>query len=248
MMQQRIIMGMPVRLEIAEPAVPFEQYEKVFEYLKGIDERFSTYKDESEISRINRNEIEEGSYSEEMQEVFARAEDTKNRTGGYFDIATPSGSIDPSGLVKGWAIGNAASMLREAGYENFYIEIAGDIQTQGVNAEGMEWSIGIRNPFVRDEIVKVLYPRGAGIATSGTYERGSHIYDPHVPEAAPSTYASLTVIGPNIYEADRFATAAFAMGAAALPFLESLPGFEAYAIDHAGIATMTSGLDAYTSA
>ncbi len=52
---------------------------------------------------------------------------------------------------------------------------------------------------------------------------------------------SLTVIGPNVYEADRFATAAFAMGKNGIAFIEQLQGFEGYQIDGAGIATMTSG-------
>lgn len=245
MRQQRVIMGMPVQLEIVDAAATLHDYERIFDYLKSIDERFSTYKDDSEISRINRGEIAQDEYSELMKEVFMRAADTKARTGGYFDIAIPEGIIDPSGLVKGWAIARAAQMLSDAGFKDFYIEIAGDIQTRGMNAEGKEWSIGVRNPFARDEVVKIVYPHGAGIATSGTYERGSHIYDPHVSAARPSTYASLTVIGPDIYEADRFATAAFAMGAAALPFIESLAGFEAYAIDHTGTAHMTSGFDSY---
>ncbi len=76
--------------------------------------------------------------------------------------------------------------------------------------------------------------------------RGNHIYNPHGTEQHPNDYVSLTVIGPNVYEADRFATAAFAMGDKGMYFLESLDDFEAYAIDHKGIATMTNGFDAYT--
>ncbi|MDB5265581.1 MAG: thiamine biosynthesis protein [Parcubacteria group bacterium] len=240
-------MGMPVQLEITDEHAPLELYERVFDYLKSIDTRFSTYIQESEVSRINRHELKEAEYSAEMQEVLSLSEETKNQTGGYFDIRTPEGLLDPSGLVKGWAINAAASIVSEAGFKDFYIEIAGDIQTNGMNAEGKEWSIGIRNPLSRDEVVKVLYPRGAGIATSGTSERGNHIYDPHAPGVHPDSYASITVIGPNVYEADRFATAAFAMGESGIRFIEALPGFEAYAINHKGIATMTSGFDSYTN-
>jgi thiamine biosynthesis lipoprotein len=145
------------------------------------------------------------------------------------------------------AINSAAEMLLRDGFKDFYIEIAGDLQTHGVNSEGKEWSIGIRNPSSRDEVVKVLYPHGKGVATSGTYIRGNHIYTPIAVDESPSEYVSLTVIGPNIYEADRFATAAFAMGAKGIHFLESRSGFEAYAIDHKGIATMTTGFDTYTT-
>ncbi len=56
---------------------------------------------------------------------------------------------------------------------------------------------------------------------------------------------SLTVVGPNIYEADRFATAAFAMGEAGIMFIEKLPGFEGYMVNDNGIATFTSGFEKY---
>ncbi len=256
MREARSIMGMPVILEIVD-AAPADRYEKIFTFFRRVDERFSTYKDTSEISAINRGEILEGNYSREMREMFALAEETKKDTNGYFNIHTPDGSIDPSGIVKGWAINTAADLLHADGYENFYLEIAGDIQTSGRTSEGEEWSIGIRNPMVNEEIVKVIYPQGKGIATSGTYIRGNHIYNPHAPGQQPEVgeqkagdespaYVSLTVIGPNVYEADRFATAAFAMGEKGLYFLENLPGFEAYAIKAEGIAQMTSGFELYT--
>ena len=251
MRQSRLIMGMPVLLEIVDSIATQADYDAVFEYFTAVDERFSTYKETSEISKINRGEIQESSYSKDMKEVFALGAQTEKETNGYFSIHTPTGTLDPSGLVKGWSIQKAAELLRARGMADFYIDIGGDIQTNGKNAEGKEWSIGIRNPLnVRDreEVVKVIYPHGNGVATSGSYLRGSHIYNPHVPETAPHEYLSLTVIGPNVFEADRFATPAFAMGKEGMYFLENLPGFEAYAIDAKGIAVYTSGFEAYTLA
>ncbi|CAN5755055.1 FAD:protein FMN transferase [soil metagenome] len=246
MRESRLIMGMPVHLEIVDADVPAEAFEEVFEYFKSVDERFSTYKHDSEISRINRGEIATETYSPEMKEVFQLASKTTQETNGYFSIRTPEGSIDPSGIVKGWAIQKAAELLQARGYQNFYLEIGGDIQTRGQDPDGAEWSIGIRHPFTEGEIVKVVFPKGKGIATSGTYIRGNHIYNPHAKDE-PVAFVSLTVIGPTVYEADRFATAAFAMGEVGMTFLEQLPGFEAYAIDGSGIATMTSGFEIYTT-
>ena len=240
-------MGMPVLLEIVD-STDQKEFDAVFEYFTAIDERFSTYKTESEISKINRGEISEDKYSDEMKEIFSLAKEVSGKTNGYFDIHTPDGKINPSGLVKGWAIQNAAEMLRRKEFENFYVEIAGDIQTSGKNNRGEEWSIGIRNPLStasRDEIVKVVYPRGKGIATSGSYERGSHIYNP-IDATNPSHYVSLTVIGPNVYEADCFATAAFAMGPEGMHFLAAQEDFEAYAIDADAKALFTNGFEAYT--
>jgi thiamine biosynthesis lipoprotein len=245
-------MGMPAIVEIVGESARAEDVAAVFDYFDDVDERFSTYKATSEISRINRGEIEKANYSTDMREVFAIAEKTKRETDGFFDIKRPAlpaqagGSLDPSGIVKSWAIKNAAELLIERGYEDFYIEIAGDIQTRGVNAAGEPWAIGIRNPLNREEIVKVIYPRGAGVATSGTAERGQHIYNPHTPGEKLGEVASITVVGPDILEADRYATAAFAMGARGIEFLEQLAGFEGYEIKINGIARLTSGFARYT--
>ena len=180
-----------------------------------------------------------------MQEVFSLADKTSIETEGYFNIKRPDGLFDPSGLVKGWAIQKGAELAQELGFDSYYLEIAGDIQTQGHDEQGGPWSVGIRKPFDRTQVVKVLYPHGAGVATSGSAVRGQHIYNPHNPASSLLDIVSLTVIGPNIYEADRFATAAYAMGDRGIHFINSLEGFEAYAIDRNGIATMTDGLDKY---
>ena len=135
--------------------------------------------------------------------------------------------------------------------ENFYVDAGGDIQPHGHNADGKKWAVGIKNPFNETENVKVVYVTTEGVATSGTYIRGLHIYNPHgggkPVGVAADDIVSLTVIGPNIYEADRFATAAFAMGADGINFIEQLEGFEGYIIDKNSIATMTTGFEKYTA-
>jgi thiamine biosynthesis lipoprotein len=246
MKDARIIMGMPVSIEVVDEKITQEILNEVFDYFIHIDEKFSTYKDTSEISAINRGEIKEENYSEEMKEVFKLSEETKKLTNGYFDIKKPNGSYDPSGLVKGWAIFNGAQILRAHGMQNFFVEIAGDIEVAGHNGDGVDWKIGIQNPFnTKQEIVKVLNVTNCGVATSGNYVRGNHIYNPHQDDIIIEDILSMTVIGPNIYEADRFATASFAMGKDGIKFIESLKGFEGYMIDRDGIATMTSGFDQY---
>ena len=244
----REIMGMPVSVEIVDESATLQDLEKVFSYLATIDAKFSPYKLDSELSRINRGEIEAGAYSAEMREVLRLSEQTKQDSQGYFDIKKFDGTLDPSGLVKGWAIFKAAKILSQAGWKNYFIEAGGDIQTSGRNSHGQKWSIGIRNPFQLAEIVKVVYLDSGGVATSGTYLRGEHIYNPLNPSAAISGIVSLTVIGPNVYEADRFATAAFAMGQAGIAFIERWPGLEGYLIDSQSQATMTSGFERYTNA
>src|SRR6185312_4966358 len=225
MRETRILMGMPITVDTGKMA-DGTLVHMVFDYFAQIDRRFSTYRADSEISAINRGDVPISDWSGEMTEVLALAEQTKNETDGYFDIRKPDGSLDPSGIVKGWAINNAAWIVRVAGISHFFIEAGGDIQTSGKNALGKDWSVGIRNPFKTDEIIKVVYPRGRGVATSGTYVRGQHIYDPRGPEGPIKDIVSLTVIGADVLEADRFATAAFAMGKDGIFFLEETPGLE----------------------
>jgi thiamine biosynthesis lipoprotein len=246
MRDTRPIMGMPIEIEVVGTGVE-QIMEDAFSYLVSVDERFSTYKDGSEISRINRGEIREAAVSTEMKEVFALAEKTKRETRGYFDIRRPDGRLDPSGIVKGWAIRNTAELIHRAGHNNFFVNAGGDIASSGKNEQGEEWSVGIRNPFDASQIVKVIYPRGSGIATSGSYIRGAHIYNPHNAEEEIKGVVSVTIVARDVLEADRFATAAFAMGKDGIAFIEQMSGLEGYMIDEAGIATVTSGFHTYTS-
>lgn len=240
------MMGTHITVEIVDAAPVENAIEKVFSYFDYVDNKFSTYKDSSEISKINRGEINESGYSHDMKEVFALCAKTKKETNGYFDIVAKNGLYDPSGIVKGWSIYNASQILLRDGFKNLYIDAGGDIQVYGHNAKNEEWSVGIKNPFNQKEIVKVIYLKDKGAATSGTYIRGQHIYNPFKMDEPILEIVSLTVIGPNVYEADRFATAAFAMGKKGIAFIEELKNFEGYMIDNKGIATMTSGFEKYT--
>ena len=243
MKQTRLIMGMPITLEVLDASATQSDLDAIFAYFVSVDETFSTYKDTSEISRINRGELLPTQYSEGMKEILALSAQTKEETDGYFDILR-NGIYDPSGIVKGWAIQNAAKILQAKGLRNFYIDAGGDIQVAG-NKNGNPWRVGIRNPFNRNEYVKVLEITDQGVATSGTAIRGQHIYDPYRRDTPLLDIASITIIGPNIYEADRFATAAFAMGKRGIYFIEKLAGFEGYMIDKHAMATYTSGFERY---
>jgi thiamine biosynthesis lipoprotein len=104
--------------------------------------------------------------------------------------------------------------------------------------------VGIRHPVEREKVARVVLATDLAVATSGTYEKGTHIYDPLSGEPV-SSWLSLTVLGPSILEADVLATAAFAMGPAGLEFIEGRDGYEAYAIDPLLRAQRTTGFDAH---
>lgn len=245
MKQKKFLMGMPITIEIIDKKAAKKEFDNIFLFFASIDKKFSTYKKNSEISAVNDGTIKMDEISDEMKEVFRLSEQTKHVTRGYFDIKK-NNKFDPSGLVKGWAILKASKLLLKKGFKNFYIDAGGDIQTSGKNKNGKPWKIGIKNPFNQKEIVKVVQVKNEGLATSGTYIRGNHIYNPKSDKKPEKEIISLTVIGPDIYEADRFATAAFAMGKSGINFIDALNGFEGYMIDNEGIATLTRGFEKYS--
>jgi FAD:protein FMN transferase len=245
MRETRIIMGMPISLDVPGERVRQQDMDTVFAEFSAVDAQFSPFKNDSEVSRLNRGEITQNDLTPRMREVFTLCEKTRQETDGYFDIRRPDGTIDPCGMVKGWAIRNAARQLTDMGFSDFCIAAGGDIQCHGVNEEGGDWKVGIRNPFMPDEIVKVLIPKVHGVATSGNYTRGDHIYNPHTGRYGSDNVVSLTVIGLDVLEADRYATAAFAMGREGIHFIERMPELEGYEIDAHGTARMTSGLGKY---
>lgn len=243
MKQTRFIMGMPITIEIVGTK-DRTLFKGVFDFFRQIDKKFSPYKKSSEVSLINQGKLEKTDYSSEMKKILLLSKITKLQTKGYFDVFR-NGHFDPSGIVKGWAILEAAKILKKNDQKNFYIEAGGDIQSSGKNSKGEYWKVGIKNPFNLTEIVKVLKINSEGVATSGTYERGNHIYNPK-DAIISDDVISLTVIGHNIYEADRFATAAFAMGKNGISFINSLPGLEGFAIKKNGVAVKTTGFDKYS--
>ncbi len=240
----RLLMGMPVTVRIVDTGAGLPDLNLVYDYFTYVDNKFSPYKDSSEISQINNRRLKISDASADMQTVLNLCDRTNKATFGYFEIDR-FGHLDPSGLVKGWAIRNAAGILTDRGFKNFYIDAGGDIQVHGLNSRGQKWRIGIENPFDRRRIVKALQVNEEGVATSGTYLRGQHIYNPKKPDQPITEIVSLTVVGPDIYEADRFATAAFAMGKDGIRFIGSLPGFAGYMIDKDGIGTETSNFPDY---
>lgn len=235
----RALMGMPVVVELVD--APDADIDRIFSYFAEVDARFSTYKHDSEMSRLGRGDLSLEHASPELLEVLHLCDAERIRTSGYFDARTPSGSLDPSGLVKGWAIRNAARLAERMGYHDYWIEAGGDIQLSGNDEDGRPWRVGIRHPQEPGTIVDVIEPGACGVATSGTYLRGSHIYDPHTGRAPLTPFVSLTVVASDVYEADLWATTAFAMGEAGLDMLAAMPGVEAYAIDENGMATYTAG-------
>jgi thiamine biosynthesis lipoprotein len=230
----------PFTIEVAGPADP-GVVDAAFAELRWIDRTFSPFRPDSAVSRLNAGTLNEAAAEPLVREVLASCRRFERETGGYFS-AWASGRLDPCGLVKGWAIARAAAILERAGYRAYFVDGAGDVLCRGERAPGRPWRVGIRHPRERERVVAVVEARDIAVATSGTYEKGAHIVDPHTGHAA-TDLVSLTVIGPDIVAADVYATAAFAMGRDGLAFIEGLAGYEAFAIDADLFSASTSGFE-----
>jgi FAD:protein FMN transferase len=222
------VMGMPIYVDIRDPHALPSAAEPAFDWLRWVDATFSTYKPESEISRLGRGELRMEEAQPQVRAVLARCEELRAVTGGYFD-ARAGGTLDPSGLVKGWAVDEAAAILSAAGLENFAINAGGDIRLQGGALPEDSWRIGIQHPLERGQIAAVVEGSGLAVATSGEYARGQHVLDPHT-RRAPDGVLSVTIIGPDLATADAYATAAFAMGREGPAWTARLGGYEAMTI------------------
>lgn len=203
------VMGMPVVVEVRDEAATPDALDPVFDWFRWVDETFSTYRPDSEISRIDRGELRVDDAHADVRAVLWRCEELRLETNGYFD-ARFGGALDPSGLVKGWSVDRAAALLDDAGFAEYAVNAGGDMRVRG------SWRVGIQHPTERKAVAKVLDARDHAVATSGTYERGQHVVDPHTGRPAEGIL-SVTITGPDLATADAYATAAFAMGARVAP-------------------------------
>jgi FAD:protein FMN transferase len=237
------LMGMAVSLDLAGDLprpVLRRLAEEVFAWLRLVDARFSTFKRGSEVCRLDRGELRLAGCSQDVRAVLERCGELWRETGGYFDVYA-TGRLDPSGYVKGWAVQVASDRLVAAGAVDHCLNAGGDVRVRGCPAPGRPWRIGIRHPWQPLRVTSVVCGTDLAVATSGTYERGCHVVDPH--RGVPATQLrSVTVTGPDLGTADAYATAALAMGVAGLDWLGGLDGHESAAVTADGRAFRSVGL------
>jgi len=197
-------------------------------WLHQVDDIFSTYREDSDISRLRRGEAVLPELHPAVAEVLDLCVQMQRETDGYF-TALWSGSLDPTGLVKGWAIERASEILRQAGSAHHAVNGGGDIQLAGEAAPGEPWRVGVSHPADRTQVMRVVTGRDFAVATSGRGERGDHIVNPYT--RSPATeLAAVTVIGRSLTRADAYATAALAMGPAAAPWLDNREGYGGFVV------------------
>lgn len=229
------IMGTAIGIDLRDLDVAQDAVDAAFEALREADARFSTYRPESEISRLGRAELTLQECHPDVALVLGLCEDLRQQSGGSFNAwrCRTDGRLDPSGVVKGWAVEGSAEGLARAGARNFCINAGGDVIARGEPEASRAWRIGIRHPGQPTAVAAVVGVRDLAVATSGTYERGNHIIDPRTGIAARELL-SMTVAGPSLMLADAYATVAFVMGTAGIEWVASQPGYAAYAVTTTG--------------
>jgi thiamine biosynthesis lipoprotein len=210
------------------------------EWLHWVDDTFTTYSADSVVSTLARGGLELAACPVEVRDVVAQCEQFRDRTAGWFDPwAGPTG-FDPSGLVKGWSAQQASGLLRDDGFVRHCVNAGGDVAAAGRPADAPSWGVGIVDPFNRMRLLVVVAAVDCGVATSGTAERGLHVWRP-VDGQPARDLASVTVVHDELVVADVFATAALAMGSGAQAWLEG-EGLAALVVGADGSQWMSAGL------
>jgi thiamine biosynthesis lipoprotein len=242
------VMGMPISLALrgrhTDDAAARDAWAQVMTDLRWVDVVFSTYREDSYVSRLRRGEVGLDDCPVEVAEVLELAAIAEHDSGGAFSVwlPGPDGSpvLDPSGVVKGWAAELASSALRLLDDTDFCLSAGGDIVCRTVDETRAPWRIGIEHPHDTGRLVAVVPVRSGGVATSGTAHRGQHLVDARTGEV-PHGVAQVTVVAASLTSADIDATAAYALGSAAADWLEHRPGRTGLVVWSDGSTTTTSG-------
>ena len=227
------LMGMPISLALrgrhAWSAAGDQAWGEVVAELRTVDACFSTYRDDSVINRLDRGEIELADCPPEVREVLALGREAEQQSDGAFSIRLPRPGaaparrrLDPSGVVKGWAVERAARRLTALDDTDSCLSAGGDLVCRVADPARPAWQIGIEHPHDPHRLIATVPVRHGAVATSGTVHRGSHLLDARTGRPAAGA-ASVTVIGSSLTWADIDATAAFALGRGAADWLATRP-------------------------
>ncbi len=218
-------MGTVFTIDIRDAGDWSDAVGEVVRWLHHVDAVFSTYRPASDVCRIQQGELRVADAHPDIATVLDLCAEVQVATGGFFS-AMPNRRLDPTGLVKGWAIEQASELLRRRGSPNHAVNGGGDMQLAGESQHGRPWRIGIADPADRTRVLTTVTGRDLAVATSGVSERGRHILDPFTGRPATG-FDSATVVGPSLTRADAYATACLVMGDRATAWIGDLAGYEA---------------------
>ena len=129
--------------------------------------------------------------------------------------------IDFSAIAKGWGVDQAALLLDDLGFENYMVEIGGEIMVSGLNNFNSKWTISVSEPeYIAAELYAAIHITDAAVATSGSYNNYftvenidySHIIDPKTGYPIQHDLVSATIVASDCAMADAIATAVMVKG------------------------------------
>ncbi len=231
------VMGMPVTLALRGRHTRDRRadtaWSEVISSLRETDRLFSTYREDSEVSRIDRGELLIRDASSAVQGVLLMAEEASQASGGAFSVwridTTGRVRLDPDGIVKGWAVERASLLLQGLDDTDSCLSAGGDMVCRTTTDTAPGWRIGLEDPLDPARVLAILPVSNAAVATSGMAHRGAHIVDART-GLAPTGIASVTVVGASLTWADVNATTAFALGRDATTWLRSRTDLTAFVV------------------
>ncbi|HOD12339.1 MAG TPA: FAD:protein FMN transferase [Candidatus Omnitrophota bacterium] len=140
-------------------------------------------------------------------------------SGDYVRLTHPQTRIDLSGMGQGYAADEAARILQQQGFQDFLVDMGGEIVARGRNARGQPWRVGVKDPVDPYKLMSTVTISDKAVSTSGNYEKYfeiagtnySHIIDPR--SGYPQQeIMSATVVTQNATQADIFSTVICALG------------------------------------
>lgn len=237
------VMGMPVSLALrgrhGGDARADAAWQAVLDDLRWVDKVFSTYREDSYVRRLDRGEVTLAECPPEVAQVLELGRAAAAASDHAFNIWRPG--LDPSGVVKGWAVQRGSRHLRALPDTDFCLSAGGDLLCRAV--VGPAWRVAIEDPFDSAQVIAEVPVSDGAVATSGTAHRGEHLVDAR-DGSIPEGVASVTVVGPTLTWADIDATAAYAMGQRAAAWLSTRVGRTGLVVWADGTTTLVQGPEA----
>lgn len=211
------------------------------------DRRYSLYDPDSALSRIAAGTLRLAAAPQDVRDTYALALDWRERTHGAFTPHRPDGVLDLSGVVKALAIRDAGAVLdavSRAGSADWMLVVGGDVLASGTQGDD-PWQVGVVDPLDRTRVVGVV-PLGddrRAVATSGTAERGEHVW-----RRAEPVFRQVSVVASDIVTADVLATAVLAGDEHDLASVTEDGSVDVLAFGVDGRVWATPGASAYVTA
>lgn len=245
------VMGLPVSIALRSPLPDSARdaaWAAVLADLREADRIFSTWRADSVVCRLDRGETAladlDPATAALVAEVLTLGEQARQESAGAFDVRRPGPGgrvvLDPSGVVKGWAVQRASAVLRDLPDTDWCLCAGGDLVCHVADDARPPWQVGVEHPHDPGRLVARIPVRSGAVATSSAAHRGDHVVDARTGRPARGV-AAVTVVAPTLTWADIDATAAYALGAEALSWLRTRPGRSGLVVHDDGRAEVFRG-------